>query len=90
MKRKLIKQASQAVTVTLPIGWIRDNNLKSGEEVDFEVRENDLIISSGKKTVGNSIKLDISEMPKNTKYNSIFSHMIDQNVVKTQVYLEHQ
>jgi phosphate uptake regulator len=71
MKRKLIKQASQAVTVTLPIGWIRDNNLKSGEEVDFEVRENDLIISSGKKTVGNSIKLDISEMPKNTKYNLI-------------------
>jgi phosphate uptake regulator len=71
MKRKLIKQASQAVTVTLPIEWIRDNNLKSGDEVDFDVRENDLIISSGKKTVGNSIKLDISEMPKNTKYNLI-------------------
>jgi phosphate uptake regulator len=71
MKRKLIKQAGQAITVTLPIEWIRKNNLKSGNEVDFDIRENDLIISSGKKIVGNSIKLDISEMPRNTKYNLI-------------------
>jgi len=68
MKRKLIKQAGQAITVTLPIEWIRDNGLKFGDEVDFSVRENDLIISSGKEVKGNSIKLDISEMPGNTKY----------------------
>lgn len=81
MKRKLIKQAGQAITVTLPIEWIRENNLKPGDEVNFEIRESDLVVNSGKNTRGNSIKLDISEMPKNTKYyliNAAYAAGVDK------------
>jgi phosphate uptake regulator len=37
MKRKIIKQASQAYTITLPIEWIRKNNISEKSEVDLVV-----------------------------------------------------
>ncbi|MBT3297990.1 hypothetical protein HN385_03635 [archaeon] len=49
MKRKLIKQGYDALTLTLPRKWIRDNSLKPGDEIDIE--------NSGKKLI---IKCDSS------------------------------
>lgn len=33
MKRKLVRQGGTALTVTLPARWVKDNNLKPGDEV---------------------------------------------------------
>ena len=81
MKRKLIKQAGQAVTITLPIEWIRENGLKSGDEVELESNEKDLILKSSKGVVGGSIKLDVSESPRRAKYvyiNAAYARGVDE------------
>ena len=43
MKRKIIKQKS-AYTITLPIEWIRDNNLTGADEIEVTNQNNDLVI----------------------------------------------
>ena len=69
MKRKLIKQAGQALTITLPIEWIRSNGLKPGDEIEVESVEKDLMLKTRKKTVTGSIKLNTTGFERRTKYN---------------------
>ena len=40
MKRKIIKQAGQAYTVTLPINWVRSFALDTKTEIDIEQKGN--------------------------------------------------
>lgn len=42
MRRKIIKQGNNSYTVTLPVGWIRKNHIKT--EVDVEEIDNSIII----------------------------------------------
>ncbi|NQV90921.1 AbrB/MazE/SpoVT family DNA-binding domain-containing protein [Candidatus Woesearchaeota archaeon] len=44
MKRKLIKQGQGGFTVTVPITWVRDNNLDAGSEITLKVNEDFLMI----------------------------------------------
>ncbi len=46
MKRKIIKQRD-SYTVTLPIKWVRKNNLKGDEEIAFSEDKNRLVIVPG-------------------------------------------
>ncbi len=62
MKRKVIKQANQAYTITLPIKWARENNLEKNQEVEITEEENKLLISTSSKIVSKKIKYDFSEM----------------------------
>ena len=81
MKRKLIKQAGQAVTITLPIDWIRSNNLKPGDEIDLEINKKDLILRSYKKTVTGRTKMDTTGFPMRMKYlynNAGYARGVDQ------------
>jgi len=52
MKRRIIQQ-HQSYTVTLPIKWIRDNNLEKNDEVSFSQEDSKLILEPGesKKTI---------------------------------------
>ena len=81
MKRKLVKQAGQAVTITLPIDWIRKNNLKPGDEIDIEASEKDLILRSDKKIIGEKIKLNLTDLQKRIKYtylNAAYAKGVDE------------
>ncbi len=60
MERKIIKQGHQAFTITLPVKWIRDNNITS--EVSLEQQDNSLIITP--KTTS---KIPLSEATINLK-----------------------
>lgn len=60
MKRKIIKQANQAYTITLPIEWIRANNITGKSEVDVEGSEKSLIISPVGKAEIRKTKVDFS------------------------------
>lgn len=44
MKRKLIKQGVDGVTITLPITWVRDHHLKPGDEIEVDEEKNVLSI----------------------------------------------
>lgn len=62
MKRKIIKQGHNTLTITLPVEWSRRFNLESGKEVDIEERENGLFISTEKTIKDKTTEIDITNM----------------------------
>jgi len=46
MKRRIIKQGHNTLTLTLPADWAKKLNLKSGDEVDVLEKDNTLIVNS--------------------------------------------
>ena len=62
MKRKLIKQGHDCITLTLPIRWVKDNHLKAGDEVTLTEKNNGLLVQ-GKGTPPHSSTL--VTIPKN-------------------------
>lgn len=70
MRRKAIKLASQTIVVSLPIKWIKKQDIKKGEELNIEEKNNILEISksseSRKKT-----KLFLDLTNTSTEFNKI-------------------
>ena len=48
MKRKVIKQGHNTLTLTLPTKWARRNNLAAGDELDLQEQEGSLILTTNK------------------------------------------
>lgn len=44
MRRKLIKQGKGGFTITIPIQYVREFNLRAGDELEFQVDENQLVL----------------------------------------------
>ena len=64
MKRKVIKQGHNTLTITIPSKWAKRFNLSAGDEIDLTERENGLFISTERrydllKTELNITNLDI-------------------------------
>jgi phosphate uptake regulator len=81
MKRKVIKQANQAYTITLPIEWVRANNLTKESEVDIEISEKTLIIRNQGETEYKTAKKDVSglhEMNIARIIKALYSKGIDE------------
>lgn len=81
MKRKVIKQANQAFTITLPIDWARKNRLSERSEVDIEVDGKSLIINSDKPVAGGKVSVDVNGMYIKNIYrylNSFYAVGIDE------------
>lgn len=57
MKRKIIKQGHNTLTLTLPSKWISEQNIKAGDEIDLIERERSLIINGN-----GSLKVKTSEI----------------------------
>ncbi len=62
MRRRIIKQGHNTLTVTLPSKWAQEFNLKAGDEVDLKERDNGLYISTEKKNDSLSTTIDISDL----------------------------
>lgn len=62
MKRRVVKQANQAYTITLPIDWVRKNKIEKKLEVDVNESERTLVINSEGAVEGGSVRLDVSEL----------------------------
>ncbi len=45
MRRKLVKQGSSTLMVSLPSKWIHSNSLDKGKEINLEVIDNEILIS---------------------------------------------
>jgi len=86
LNRKLIKQANQAMTITLPIDWIRENNLNPGDEITIEKESKNLILKSSNKIVTGKTKINMNNFSKRLKYifiNSAYAKGIDEIKVET-------
>ncbi len=81
MKRKLIKQAGQALTVTIPIEWIRNNGLKAGDEIDLELHGPNLLMKSSQKETESITTINITDLDYRLKFvhiNAAYAKGINQ------------
>ncbi len=62
MRRKIIKQGHNTLTITLPSKWAKNFNLKSGDEIEIIERDNGLFLSTEKKQESNKVQIDINDM----------------------------
>lgn len=72
MKRKIVKQGKNALTISLPAEWTKKFNLKAGDEVDATEEEGFLKINakaSGERTV----EIDIKELNEALVWTYIIS-----------------
>ncbi|MEK6922122.1 MAG: hypothetical protein AABX82_09590, partial [Nanoarchaeota archaeon] len=91
MKRKLIKQGAGGFTVTLPINWIREHNLKQSDEVESEETEEGILISSGIKKKEKSIELDITKYDKRMLLNLLNqSYRLGYDTIRVQYNTQEQ
>ncbi|MBT3398276.1 phosphate uptake regulator PhoU [archaeon] len=59
MKRKIIKQANSAYTMTLPIDWVRANKISGSSEVNVSVEGKSLVVSNEGVVEGKKVKIDV-------------------------------
>lgn len=60
MRRKLIQHGASSLTVSLPRKWVKENNLKKGNEIEVDELESKIIISTQKQYGSKKIELDVS------------------------------
>jgi phosphate uptake regulator len=65
MKRRVIKQGHNTLTITLPRKWAIQYNIKAGDELDVSQRNNSLVISNrSMEPKSDSIEFDISNLDR--------------------------
>ena len=68
MKRKIVKQAGSAHTITLPIHWVRERNLDAGDEIDILEREKDLLIQTDNSVKTVKQEISVVNFPLGTRH----------------------
>src|SRR3972149_5038111 len=69
MKRKIIKQGNNTLTITLPRKWTDKFNVKAGDELELLELNNTLQLMTKGSTANKSIDVDVSELNRKlTKY----------------------
>jgi|GEM_PF-2041365 len=62
MKRKVVQHGPSTLIISLPSGWIKKNNVKSGDELDVGEQDKTLVIASNINTSIKSITQNISSL----------------------------
>ena len=63
MRRKVIKQGHNTLTVTLPSNWTKKLNISAGDEIELDEKENGLYLTTEKKlNQGKKTEFDITDM----------------------------
>ena len=85
MKRKIIKQANQAYTITLPVEWVRDNNLdKKNSEIELVIQDKSLVVTNTGSISLKKAKLiieDVQHIEQRglwNKFNALYAQGIDE------------
>ena len=67
MKRKVSLIGPATLMVSLPSKWVKQFNVKKGDEIDIEEDSNRLILSVGKTSQSKRIEIDVSKNPSLTR-----------------------
>ena len=62
MKRKIIKQGHNTLTVTLPSEWVKRLNLQPGDEIDVNESYGTLVINGKQNNGHKNVELDITDL----------------------------
>ena len=86
MRRKVIKQGHNTLTMTLPSNWTKKLNISPGDELELEERQNGLFLTTEKKLKqGRKAEFDITNMdiPTIWKYfMAVYREGYDEVLVK--------
>ncbi|MDP2749626.1 MAG: AbrB/MazE/SpoVT family DNA-binding domain-containing protein [Nanoarchaeota archaeon] len=66
MKRKVIKQGNDTLTITLPKKWVKKTGLKGGDEINVEELYDSLVIGNKKEETNQEIDIDVSNLDRST------------------------
>jgi len=68
MKRKIVKQGHNALTITLPVSWTRENNVRGGDDVEVGIKGKEIIIkkngSLGAEKINFKMHGDVKYLPR--------------------------
>ncbi|PIZ56666.1 hypothetical protein COY28_00830, partial [Candidatus Woesearchaeota archaeon CG_4_10_14_0_2_um_filter_57_5] len=64
MKRKIIQQGNNTLTITLPRPWANEHALKAGMEVDVECLGPSMLVHAGQRKAVRTATLDVSSMDR--------------------------
>ena len=85
MKRKIIKQGHNTLTITLPSSWVRKFNLQAGKEIDLVERDNGLFITAEKTNENKRAEFDITGMDVPTVWKyfmAVYREGYDEVLIK--------
>jgi len=71
MRRKIIKQGHNTLTITLPSEWARRFNLEAGKEIELDEKDNGLFITTEKNGKHKMAEFDITGMDVPTVWKYI-------------------
>ena len=85
MRRKIIKQGHNTLTITIPSKWAKNFNLKAGDEIELKEKENGLYLSTERKssTLKTEIYISDIDIPTIWKYfMAVYREGYDEVIVK--------
>jgi len=62
MKRKVVKQGSATLTVSLPTSWTKKYNIKPGDEIEMEVQDKAILITNNNPIAIETKEINISKL----------------------------
>lgn len=71
MKRRIVKQGSATMTISLPSKWIKKFNLDAGDEINLEEKESAIEISAEAKEEIKKKEIDVSALDPETTQKAI-------------------
>ncbi len=61
MLRKVVKHGANTLTVSLPSKWAKKNNIKQGDEINIEIKGNQLILAKSFQQSSEILDVDLTE-----------------------------
>jgi len=86
MRRKIIEQGYNTLTVSLPKKWCDNHKLKNGDEIDITEKGNCLLVSKEAFSGAGSVSVDVSGLDRSTiilLVQSLYTYGYDSIEIKT-------
>lgn len=86
MKRKVIEQGYNTLTVSLPKKWCDNHKLKNGDEIDISEKGNCLLVSKESFSGAGNVSVDVSGLDRSTTIlliQSLYTYGYDSIEIKT-------
>ncbi|MBD3247429.1 hypothetical protein GF378_02305 [Candidatus Pacearchaeota archaeon] len=86
MRRKIVEQGHNTLTVSLPKKWCDNHNLKGGEEIDVSEKGNCLLVSKESFSGTGKVSVDITGLDRSTimlLIQSLYTYGYDSIEIKT-------
>jgi hypothetical protein len=79
MERKLVRQGRNALTVTLPSGWLKSKGLEAGNSIFIEEANNNLEIKASPSAIKKETTVNLTDSDRSMAYHVLYAKFIEGN-----------